>query len=331
MEAKRTIELYNGSANKGKEMKKSLMFFCVLITAWMHAIAQPIDYTTLTGKYLGQKEPGLKAELFAPGLVSIGEGVHGNIVFMPDFSEAAWHPNYMVNEKALIYLMKYRNGRWEAPTEFFPKDGYNYSEPFYSYDGKKLYYLSGSIGTSGNAENERIWYVERQGEGWSTPKLLSSELDAFPMHWQFSIDKNDNLYFGGKSPDKQGEVYFSQYRDGRYLTPSRLPETVNTSSPEFSPFISPDKSYLVFVRMLAQKNAPPQMNLFVSFRDNNNRWTEAQNLTARIKMPVQSPVIMMGAPRITPDGKYLFFSYFNGKGHMVYWVSAQIIEELRPR
>jgi Tol biopolymer transport system component len=263
--------------------------------------------------------------------VSTGEGVHGNIVFTSDFAEAAWHPNYEVDGKALIYIMKYRKGRWESPSEFFPKDGHNYSEPFYSYDGKKLYYLSGNTEASGHAEKERIFCVERRGEGWSAPKLLSSELDAIPTHWQFSLDKDENLYFGGKSPDKQGEIYFSQYRDGRYFTPVRLPETVNTGAPEFSPFISPDNSYLVFARMLVQENAPPQTNLFVSFRDNNNRWTEAQNLTAKIKMPVQSPVVIMGAPRITPDGKYLFFCYFDGKGHMVYWGSARIIEDLRPK
>jgi len=45
----------------------------------------------------------------------------------------------------------------------------------------------------------------------------------------------------------------------------------------------------------------------------------------------KSPVEMMGAPRITPDDKYLFFCSFNGKGHMVYWVSATIIDELRPK
>jgi hypothetical protein len=323
-------ELKQRSAKKGENMKKSLMVLCVLGIAWLHAVAQQIDYASLTSKYLGQKEPGLKAELFAPGLVSIGEGVHGNIVFTPDFTEAAWHPNYKVDGKALIYIMKYRKGRWESPTEFFPKDGYNYSEPFYSYDGKKLYYLSGNIGTSGNAEKEKIFYVERQAEGWSAPKLLSSELDAYPIHWQFSLDRNENVYFGGKSPDKQGEIYFSQYRDRRYLTPVRLPETINTGSPEFSPFIAPDSSYLVFTRMLVQKSGPPQLNLLVSFRGNSNRWTEAQNLTARIEMPVQPPVMMMGAPRITPDGRYLFFCSFNGKGHMVYWVSARIIEELRP-
>jgi Tol biopolymer transport system component len=305
-----------------------LMVFIILQVTSGYCQNNPNDFPVLNGPYLGQKEPELIPELFAPGLVNTGQGVHGNIVFTTDFSEAAWHPNYLVNGRALIYIMKYRNGQWQAPVEFFLKEGYNYSEPFYSYDGNNLYYLSGQEGASGNAENEKIYFVERKGEGWSDPKLLSQNLPAF--HWQFSIDKNGNLYYGGKSADKKGEIYYSQFNNGAYLTPIRLNETVNSEFPEFSPFISPDNTYLVFVRMLEQQNGPPKTNLFVSFKDKGGNWTLAQNLSTKLKMSEKSPVEMMGAPRISPDGKYLFFCSFNGKGHMVYWVSAQIIEELRP-
>jgi Tol biopolymer transport system component len=285
------------------------------------------DFPDLKGSYLGHKEPGTVPEIFAPGIVSVGQGVHGNIVFTTDFSEVAWHPNFAVNGRALIYIMKNRKGKWEAPMEFYPKDGFNYSEPFYSYDGNKLYYLSGQEGASGNAENEKIYFVERKGEGWSDPELLSQNLPAF--HWQFSLDRNNNLYYGGSSKDKKGEIFFSEFKDGEYLNPVLLPETVNSASSEFSPFISPDNSYIVFTRMLEKEKAPPQMNLFISFKDESGKWTMAQNLTEKIGLPVQTPFVMMSAARVSPDGRFLFFCFFNGEGHMVYWVSAKVIEELK--
>jgi hypothetical protein len=239
----------------------------------------------------------------------------------------------MVNGKALIYIMKNKNWKWEPPTEFFPKGGYNCSEPFYSSDGNKLYYLFGKMGASGsgNAENETFYFVERKVEGWSEPKLLDTIFSSIKTHWQFSLDKNGNLYFGGSSPDKKGEIYFSKFENEKYLSPQRLPETINTVTGEFSPCISPDNSYLVFTRMLEQKNGPPQTNLFISFRGKDDQWKESQNLTVKIGSPAQSPIVMMSQARITPDSKYLFFCYFNGKGHMVYWVSTKIIEELRPK
>jgi hypothetical protein len=293
-----------------------------------NAITQTVapSFPILSGKYLGQKEPGVVSELFAPGIVSVKGGVHGNIVFTPDFCEAAWNPNYLVDGKSLIYIMKNRSGKWEEPTEFFLKEVFNYSEPFYSYDGNKLYYLSGAEDASGNAENEKIYYVKRLKTGWSEPEILSSDLPAF--HWQFSLDKENNLYFGGGSPDKKGEIFISVYRNGKYSTPERLPSTINSNSSEFSPFISPDNMYLVFSRLIEKEKAPPLMHLFVSFRNSSGEWSESQNLTEKIGLPVQTTYVMMSAARISPDGKYLFFSYFTGKDHMTYWVSAKIIEEL---
>jgi hypothetical protein len=314
-------------------MKKLMILLIILSLSVPVALGQtkPNDFPILSGPYLGQKPPGTTPEIFAPDLVSVGEGVHGNIVFKSDFSEAAWHPNYLIEGKSLILRMKYEDGSWKVPTKVYFDSTRNYSEPFYSYDGTRLYFLTGAVGSSGNAENEKIWSVEIRGVGWSEPGLLDPIFDSFPTHWQFSFDKKNNLYFGSKTgTDKSGEIYFSKFENGKYTTPVKLPATINSDAPEFSPFISPDDSYLIFTRLLQSKTGPPQMNLFVSFRDNNS-WTETINLTEKLNMAEKTPVIMMSAARITPDGKYLFFTYFNGKGHMVYWVDEKVIEELKPK
>lgn len=311
-------------------MKRQFWIFLLFILMTARLFSQQPDFQDLISTYLGQDEPGLEAELFAPGLVSTGQGVHGNIVFNPDFTEAAWHPNYHVDGKSLIYIMKYKDGKWKSPIEFFPEDGHNYSEPFYSHDGKRLYYLSGRIGASGKAENETFYFVDRIEDGWSEPILLDPVFSSIQTHWQFSMDRKNNIYFGSKSADKKSEIYISKFRDGAYDNPSRLPETINTNAPEFSPCISPDDKFLIFTRLLEQEKRPPQMNLFISFRNKDPEWSEALNLTEVIGLPVQSPMVMMSQARITPDGKYLFFCFFNGQGHMVYWVDAGIIEGMRP-
>jgi hypothetical protein len=75
---------------------KNLLFSLVLISFSVLITAQSTDILTNNNKYLGQKEPDRNPVLFAPGLVSVGNGVHGNIVFNSDFTEAAWHPNYSI-------------------------------------------------------------------------------------------------------------------------------------------------------------------------------------------------------------------------------------------
>jgi hypothetical protein len=56
--------------------------------------------------------------------------------------------------------------------------------------------------------------------------------------------------------------------------------------------------------------------LYISFRKNDGSWTVAQNTD-----------IPGGLPKVTPDGKYFFFS----RDKDVYWVDAGVIDRLRPR
>jgi len=302
-----------------------LLFFAINC---LHA--QEITNTRLTGKYLGQPEPGLKPELFAEGLVSVKEGVHGNIVFTPDFTQAAWHPNYKVNGRSVIYLMNYRNGKWEPPAEFYLTSGGDFSEPYYSTDGNRVYFLYGKPGKSGLNEYERICYADREKDGWSDQKLLSHLFDTIPTHWQFCLDKNNNLYFSTSIYDHNAQIYCSKFSGGQYQQPEKLPGTINTDAPEFSPFISPDEDYLIFTRNLQEGKSPPRMNLFISFRDKNGEWMKARNLSDKLGTPAASDFYMMSSARVTPDGKYLFFTFFDGAGHMVYWVDTKIIDDLMP-
>lgn len=312
-------------------MKKTpTLVLCFLVFGTTSVYPQKDESPILEGSYLGQPTPGLEPELFAPGIVSVGEGVHGNIVFSPDLAEAAWSPNYTVDGRNVMYVVTRTNGIWSEPEEIYLREGCSHGSPFYSYDGRRLYFLSGDIGTSGKTQDEKIYCLEKDGDEWSNPVLLDPVFDPYPLHWQFSLDKDNNLYFGSKhGDDESGEIYLSEFEHGKYLTPVKLPGTVNTENAEFSPAISPDCRYLIFTRMLTKENAPPQMNLFVSFRDNKDNWMEAVNLTEAVGLPVQSPFVMMSQARISPNGKYLFFTFFDGKGHMVYWVDAAVIEQLR--
>jgi hypothetical protein len=80
------------------------------------------------------------------------------------------------------------------------------------------------------------------------------------------------------------------------------------------PCIGPDSSYIIFD--INVENG----SLFVSFKDNNGKWGEAIDLTRHGFKPD-----IRGA-YISPDGKYLFFSY-NGD---IWWVDIKVIENLRP-
>jgi len=281
-------------------------------------------FPVLEGNYLGQKPPASSAELFALGIVSSIWGLHSTAVFTPDGNEVYWAP--MVTFPGEIYsrgglmMMKRTNGRWTPPVwaAFSGPKGED-DVPFFSNDGKRIYFISRRpLPGETQERSEKIWYADRTLAGWSEPRPLDPNVNSVDMHWEFSLDKEGNLYFGGQPPDSlgQGDIYLARFNNGKYEKPVNLGAPISSPAAETSPFIAPDGSYLLFSR---------QYDLWVSFRRDKNMWSEP----VKLGREVNSPSIEL-CPIVTADGKYLFFlSQRDGESH-AYWVRADVIQKARP-
>ena len=163
-------------------------------------------------------------------------------------------------------------------------------------------------------------------DGWSEPELLTNSLNVFNVHWQFSVDKDGNLYFGGKQSgiDDKAEIYFAPKDGDDYAEPIKLPESINTDNGEFSPCISPDHSYLIFSRITTAPQSRPRCELFVSFKDENGKWCEAIGMSDVL----ESKGWDLNC-RISPDGKYLFFMSMRDGRNGTFWVDASVLDQLR--
>jgi hypothetical protein len=115
----------------------------------------------------------------------------------------------------------------------------------------------------------------------------------------------------------------SRFADGRYQDPVNLGAPVNSELDESAPFIAPDQSYLLFVRMQAPENIG-MVDLFVSFRSADGSWTPPRNLGP----PVNSPSNEI-CPIVSPDGRYLFFNSFRNGNADNYWMDAAVIEDVK--
>ena len=88
----------------------------------------------------------------------------------------------------------------------------------------------------------------------------------------------------------------------------------------FGPAISPDNNYLLFARVHPRGSANPRIfSIYISFREVDNHWTEPQELGKELDMDGNQP-------RISPDGKYIFFV---GNDSQAYWVDAKIIDDFK--
>jgi hypothetical protein len=292
------------------------------------------DTPVLKGPYLGQKAPGDYPELFAPGIVSTCKE-HSSAMFTPDGKEV-WFARL---EPAFVYFMEQKNGVWSPPKKAPFSGQFQDLYPVLSFDGKKLFFTSQRPLEKNGKKLPRgtghMWVSEKTASGWAEPVHLGFVINFAKLQSDLTISAKGTVYFNAKDenlPQRSMDIFRSKLVNGQYTKPENV-EELNSSSPEHSPYIAPDESYIIFSSF---RGGYGRSDLFISFRKQDGTWSEPKNMGKNINSAVKDEY-----PYVSPDGKYLFFnsnrpSALNkrtipdGTGN-IYWVSANIIEELKPK
>jgi Tol biopolymer transport system component len=326
-------------------MEMSLLFYIFCFSSLV--IAQ--DNKIPEGDYLGQPVPGKIPEVFAPGLISTGLNEF-NAVFSPDGKEfyfsvrSGW-------DLFVVYVMKRDNDKWKGPEIASFSGRYSDADPFITTDGKKLFFCSNRpIEENDKTSDWNLWMCKKSGNSWDTPELLpfcSSKNEFYP-----TVSGKGNVYFhadyeGQTSFDlNRTDIYMSEFSDGNYQTPVKLSTSINSEAPEWDPFISPDEDYIIFTS--PRPGGYGSGDMYISFRK-DGEWSKAINMGDKVNSSMQDY-----CPGLSPDRKYFFFSsykalldlsvpsayeyssiskellsYKNGSGN-IFWVSAEVIDDLRP-
>lgn len=309
-------------------MTRTAIIFCLIVLTTTLLISQQADLPKFHGKYFGQSFPGTTPEVFGNGIVSTRHRVYANVTFNSDLSEACWTPNSndsTYNWKGGIINTKLENGTWSLPKEiYFLGPEYHHRSPFYDYHGKRLYFQAHLKSNQERDQMEKFYFVEKTKDGWSEPALLDSMFNDYAVHWQFSVDKDSNIYFGGKlrGVENSGGIYFSRFTNGKYQKPKLIFSHREFGEYVFGPAISPDNDYILFTRLHPRGSTNPRIfSIYISFLNEENKWSEPFELGKKLNMDGNQP-------RISPDGEFIFFV---GNDGMSYWVSTKIIEELKPK
>ena len=92
-------------------------------------------------------------------------------------------------------------------------------------------------------------------------------------------------------------------------------------------FISPSQDFLlVDDRDHHEDETRKDQDIYVYFKKQDGTWTKPIDLGNEVNSDFPDT-----SPRITPDGKYLFFSRYIDGAANIYWVSTEVIENLRPK
>jgi Tol biopolymer transport system component len=240
--------------------------------------------------------------IFAPGVISVeGKNDH-TLSFSPDGQEVY----FTRDPERVTMFMRQENGQWTEPQVA----AFRGREALFAPDGNRLFFNDGDL-----------WFVEKTASGWSEPQNLGAPVNSSEHDYYASVTRDGTLYFS-RIVDDHARIFRSPQVNGQYLEITELGSPVNGPNHSYHPFISPDESYLLFNSMpLAQDD---DADLYVSFRRDDGSWTEPQNLGE----PINSDDGDL-CPVISPDGKYLFFTRYRDGAGDIYWVSAEIIEQLR--
>lgn len=277
-----------------------------------------------SGLYLGQKPPGLDIEVFSPGVVSIEEGKEYKIAISPGLQDVFFTRRTPRGRDDRLWYSRLEDGILMAP-ELAP---FSYdaleSDACYTPDGKRLYFNSWRPlpGEDAPSAHHNVWYVDRAEGVWSEPQLVGPPLNDYrPVY--FSIADDGTIYFTRSAPR---EIWYAEPQASHYGEAQRLPGEINDLRDVAHPAIAPDESYII-VDSIYPQGGRLAGYLYISFRKPDGSWTKAASLREALNA---SDSDVHASPRITPDGKYLFFEQYDKETDKadIFWVSTEAIEEL---
>ncbi len=262
--------------------------------------------------YLDQSPPGAEPVVFAPNIVNTTEhreieGMFGADMNTIYFIRRPWADG---SDSNVLAALNYKENEWRKTVIM-----QGVSEPSISPDGKKIYF-----------KNK---FIERTTEGWSELKNLGAPFMNIDI-MRLSAASNGTLYFDTFTPDLDAPLKSSRLVDGKYEAPESLGPQFGVGKYNAHPFIAPDESYVIWDSR--REDGYGSSDLYISYRTANNSWGPAINMGDKINTPKAE-----NYPSVSPDGEFLIFDRRGEKrpdGETsvdIYWVDAQIIDDLRPK
>ena len=243
--------------------------------------------------------------LFAEGIIDTRDDEFGG-TFTPNGKTYYFSKSVPRSYLYTICFSQFKNGKWQTP-EVAPFSGlYRDFDPVLSPDGTKMVFSSNRPVDGELKTNYDIWMVKKTAKGWGEPIHLDTTINSQYNEHFASIASNGTIYFSSDRPGALGgegdaDFYYSQLVNDHYTTPVHLTDSVSSTNYELDCVIAPDESFLL-MGVYGRKGGYGNYDIYVSEKV-NGKWTASRNLGPKVNTAFRDY-----SPRISPDGKYLFFT-----------------------
>lgn len=224
------------------------------------------------------------------------------------------HPALSPDGQLLLFVKSDANfGDWKILEARRTKDGWSKpamasfsgqyldADPFFSADGRTLYFISDRPAPGKIGSDRDIWKIERTTEGWGQAVRLPEPVNSSGQEW-FPRQTDDGvLYFGSDRDGGYGgnDIYIAHSIQTGYAV-ENLGAPVNTEGNEFEFEPAPDGQYAILMRDCAKGCG--NGDLYITHR-NENGWSTPYNPGPRIN----SDKLEVG-PTLSRDGKTFYWS-----------------------
>jgi hypothetical protein len=252
--------------------------------------------------------PILEPRLWGEGVISTRDDEFG-AQLTEDGGTVFFDRTVPRNQLYTIHVSHFSGGRW-SPPEVAPFSGtWRDSDPVLSGDGKKMFFVSDRPREGKPVQDFDIWYIERTATGWSSEaRHLEGPPNSEGNEYFASSTRDGTLYFTSNRPGSKGgiDVWRSRLVDGHYTEPENLGDAINAPGRvNIEALVAPDESFLL-VGAFGHPDGLGDCDLFVSWRK-DGVWQPLQNLGPKV-----NSVARDYSPRLSPDGRYLFFASERG-------------------
>jgi hypothetical protein len=179
-----------------------------------------------------------------------------------------------------LVVVKQKGSFWGDAT-LLPFSGrYQDIEPFYSPDGKTLFFASNRpIYGDDSRSDYNIWYVTRSQDRWSEPIPLDSMINTPQDEFYPAVTNSGTLYFTASRDNGIGreDIFRSSKNSGNYEAPVALDSTINSLAYEFNAYVDPEETLLIF-SSFGRADGLGGGDLYFSKKTEDGLWTKAANM-----------------------------------------------------